>query len=115
MKTSSAKAKGRRLQQETAQRIQEHIESQTGLKLEEGDVSCTIMGESGVDIKLSPLARKHFPYDVECKNVEKLNIWSALAQAEANTKEGRKPMLVFKRNRSSVYVVVRADDFFQKL
>ena len=40
------------------------------------------MGDSGEDILLSPAARKLFPFSVECKNQEKLNIWSSLEQAE---------------------------------
>jgi hypothetical protein len=111
---SSRKAKGRRLQDETAQRIREHIRSQTGLAVDDEDVRVAIMGEKGTDIKLSPLAKKYFPYDVECKNVEKISLWACLKQAEANTGEGRKPMLVVKRNRTPAYVIVRADDYFQK-
>ena len=44
------------------------------------------MGESGRDIRLSPSAEKVVPFDIECKNTEKINIWSALEQAEKNTK-----------------------------
>ncbi len=64
-------------------------------------------------IKLSPAARKLFPYSPECKNQEKMNIWASLGQAEANTKEGTTPVLFFKRNNTPVYAVIPAEHFFQ--
>ena len=79
MKTQSAKAKGRRLQKEIKELILEKFSS-----LEEDDVRSTSMGASGEDILLSPAARKLFPFSVECKAHEKLNIWSAIEQAEEN-------------------------------
>ena len=105
MRPSSAKAKGRRLQDEVRKLI-----LSTFPNLEEDDVKCAIMGESGEDIHLSPVARKLFPFSVECKNVEKIAMWSSLAQAEANAERG-KPLLVFTRNRSKVYVALAFDDF----
>ncbi len=43
-------------------------------QLEPDDVVSTLMGDSGTDIKLSPAARKLFPYSPECKNQEKMNV-----------------------------------------
>lgn len=106
MKPRSAKAKGRKLQTEVKQLILDAFPL-----LEEDDVKPAIMGESGEDIKLSPAARKLFPYSVECKNTEKLNIWSALEQAETNTKDGLNPIVFFRRNRSKTYVVMEAEHF----
>ena len=113
MKTSSAKAKGRSAQNAVAALIKDHIESQVGITLDPRDVGVAIMGTSGVDIKLSPLAEKYFPWSVEVKNQEALNIWGALKQAETNCLPNTKPMLVFKRNRSPLYVVMKAEDYFQ--
>lgn len=106
MKTSSAKAKGRRLQDE----IRDSILAQYPT-LEPDDVQCAIMGQSGTDIKLSPAARRVFPYAVECKNQEKLNVWSALEQSEQNAKEGQTPIVAFKRNHSDTYVALKWEDF----
>lgn len=114
MLTRSAKNKGKRLQKEVASMIKAHIESQTGIVLDPRDVQSNMMSEGGVDVKLSPLAEKYFPYSVECKNVEKLNIWAALEQMEANVLPNTKPMLVFRRNHCPTYVVVRAEDYFSK-
>ena len=68
------------------------------------------MGESGEDIQLSPAARKLIPYSFECKNHEKLNIWSALEQAEEYAHKGT-PVVVFKRNRSKTYAVIELKEF----
>ena len=109
MKTASAKAKGRKLQNQMKQVILEQFK-----QLEEDDVQVAIMGQSGTDIKLSPLARKLFPYSVEAKNVEKLNIWSAISQAEYNTKEGTSTLVVFSRNRMpEPYVALKLSDFMK--
>ena len=70
------------------------------------------MGESGEDIKLSPAARKLIPYSFECKNKEKLNIWSSLEQAEENSGD-YPPVLIFKRNRSKTYVTIELEEFMK--
>lgn len=110
MKARSAKSKGKRLQNAVRDLILEHFP-----QLEPDDVVSTLMGDSGTDIKLSPHARKVFPYSVEAKNQEKLNIWASLEQAEKNVKEGTYPVLFFKRNRSKTYVALDIDHFFTLL
>lgn len=110
MRPSSAKAKGRRLQNQIRELILENFP-----QLHPDDVKTAIMGESGEDIKLSPAARNLFPYSVEAKNVEKLNIWSALDQANENTKENTHPILFFKRNHSKLYVAFEAEHLFELL
>ena len=49
----------------------------------------------------------------ECKKVEHLNIWNALAQSERDAGEGEIPAVVFARNRSKDYVVVPFDRFME--
>lgn len=100
----SRKAKGRKLQQEIREFLLENFKS-----LEPDDVKCAIMGESGVDLHLSPAARKIIPLSIEAKNQEKLNIWSALDQAVSNAKEGTAPAVVFRRNRSDTYIALKFD------
>ena len=72
------------------------------------------MGAGGEDIMLSASARKSFPYSVECKNMESLNVWKAYQQAKANCGEYI-PMLIIKKNREVPLVVVEAEHFFNKL
>ena len=110
MKTSSGKAKGRRLQNKIRDVLLEHFSD----KLEPDDVKVAIMGESGEDIKLSPAARRLFPFSVECKNQEKLNIWSSLEQAEENS-GNHSPLVIFKRNRSKTYAVLEFDELLKLL
>ena len=105
MKTRSAKNKGKRLQNTVRDVLLETFDT-----LEPDDIKSAIMGDSGEDIQLSPAARNFIPYSRECKNQEKLNIWSALEQAEGN-KGVSKPVLIFKRNRSKTYAVLELEDF----
>jgi len=109
MKTRSAKNKGKRLQNDVRDLILE-----TFTELEPDDVRSTTMGDSGEDVLLSPAARKLFPFSVECKNQEKLNIWSSLQQAEDNAGE-HIPLVVFKRNRSKTYVAFELDKLMEIL
>jgi len=104
MKTSSAKAKGRKLQQWFAKLLVEQ------LGLDEEDLESRPMGSQGEDIILGKQSRQIFPYSVECKNQEKVNVWAAYEQAEQNCK-GYEPVVVIKRNRSKPLVVVDAEAF----
>ena len=107
MKTSSAKAKGRRLQQKVRDLLLE-----TFTELEPDDIRSTSMGVSGEDLQLSPAARKLIPFAIECKNQEKLNVWDSLKQAEENSGD-YDPVLIFKRNRSKTYAVINIDKFIE--
>ena len=109
MKPRSAKNKGKRLQNKVRDLILEKF-----TQLEPDDVRSITMGDSGEDILLSPAARRVFPFSVECKNQEKLNIWSSLEQAEGNS-GNHPPLLIFKRNRSKTYAVLEFDELLKLL
>ena len=109
MKPRSAKNKGKRLQNKVRDLILEKFQ-----QLEEDDVRSTTMGDSGEDVLLSPAARKLFPFSVECKNQEKLNIWSALEQTENNS-NNHVPLLIFKRNSTKTYAVLEFDKLLELL
>jgi len=109
MKPRSAKNKGKRLQNKVRDIILEKFD-----KLEPDDVRSITMGDSGEDILLSPAARRLFPFSVECKNQEKLNIWSSLEQAEENS-GNHSPLVIFKRNRSKTYAVLEFDELLKLL
>jgi len=108
MKSRSAKNKGKRLQNEVCEQILKLYP-----ELEPDDCTSAIMGQAGTDVKLSPAARKKFPYSVECKNTERIQIWDALKQPEDNTKPGTTPLVVFKRNRSITYAVLPFEEFLK--
>ena len=109
MKPRSAKNKGKRLQNKIRDLILEKFDS-----LESDDVRSITMGDSGEDILLSPAARRVFPFSVECKNQEKINIWSSLEQAEENSGK-HTPLVIFKRNRSKTYAVLEFDKLLELL
>ena len=54
------------------------------------------MGAGGEDVVMARAAREKFPYSVECKNVEKLNVWDAYDQAKANC-GNYEPIVIMKR------------------
>lgn len=110
MKPSSAKNKGRILQ-----KLVRDLLYQTFPQLEEGDIRSTSMGASGEDLLLSPAARKLFPFSIECKNQEKVSIWSAFAQSQTNVVKGTYALLVIKRNRTDPLIVMRLSDFLEVL
>jgi len=71
------------------------------------------MGASGEDVLLSPKARAIFPYSVECKNQERLNLWKAWEQAEANA-GSHEPLLIVKRNQRKPLAVMDAEKFIRR-
>jgi len=109
MKTSSAKAKGRKFQQWVRDLI-----LLTFPQLEPDDVRSTGMGQSGEDIQLSPAAKKLVPWAIECKCQEKLSIWASWEQATANAGKMH-PVLFFTRNRSPKLAVVEAEYLMELL
>ena len=104
MLTRSAKNKGALLQK----LVRDYILA--SFPLNTWDVKSTTMGERGVDVQLSEKAREYFNFNVECKNVERLNLWSAWEQACSRT--DAPPLLVVKRNKLKPLVVLDANDFF---
>jgi len=108
MKTSSAKAKGRKLQQWFANVLVET------LGLDSEDIESRPMGSQGEDIILGKQSRQLFPFSVECKNQEAVNVWKAYEQASENCK-GYEPLVVIKRNRTKPLVVMDAQKFVELL
>lgn len=108
MKTRSAKQKGRRLAQRVRDMLLEIYPTSPD------DIRVNPSSVCGEDILLSPRARDIFPFAIECKCQEKLNVWKAIKQAESHA-EGTKhtPLVVFSRNRSKDYVICEAEFFFQ--
>ena len=102
MRTSSAKAQGRRLQQQVVARL-----LATFPDLDDSDVRSPAMGQNGDDVQLSARAREVIgEYSFECKNQERLSIHAAMEQCVRNA-QGREPLVVFHRNRSETYVALR--------
>lgn len=107
MRPASCKAKGRRLQQVVAADIR------AAFALPESDVRSCGMGQNGEDVVLSERARAHVPWSIECKNVERLNVWDAHDHAAAHaTKraDNAAPVVVMKRNHREPLCVMRWAD-----
>ena len=98
MKTQSAKAKGRRLQQW----FRDLLVSKLGIHKE--DIESRSMGAGGEDLIMARSARQKFPYSIECKNQEKINIWESYKQANENSKD-YEPVVVLKRNNHKPLVL----------
>ena len=109
---ASRKAKGRKLQQDVASLIR------TIFELSDLDVRSTSMGVSGTDIQMSSYALDIFPFAVECKCVEKVNLWEAWTQANNHSvTESRRtgksinPLLVIRKSHKQPLVVLDLSKF----
>jgi len=103
---ASRKAKGRRLQDWVRDQLYKRFSS-----LEEGDIRGAIMGETGADIKLSPLAAKQIPLKIECKAREGYKgIYDAYQQATGHEGKGE-PVLIIKMNREAPLAIINASYF----
>lgn len=122
IKKSSAKAKGRNLQNWVRDQIIKLFPELAN------DIKSTPMGVTGTDIQLSPLAQSKIPLSIECKAQESVSIWAAYEQACEGAKlENKKiaklqnvsnpptmePVLILKRNRKDPLAVVDAEYFLE--
>ena len=106
MKTQSAKAKGRNLQKWVVNKLIETFD------IHPEDIKSCSMGAGGEEVVMARAARERFPFSVECKNVEKLNVWDAYEQAKANS-NGYEPIVVMKKNHKKPLVVLDAEHFIE--
>ena len=106
MRPSSAKAKGRKLQQWVVTKLVEI------LGFDEEDLESRPMGSSGEDVIMGVQSRKKFPYSIECKNQEAVNVWKAYEQSQENCKD-YEPLVIIKRNKSKPLALVDAEYFIK--
>jgi len=106
VKTQSAKNKGRTLQKWVVNQLIE------AFNIHPEDIKSCSMGAGGEDVVMARAARQKFPFSVECKNVERLNVWDAYEQACANSGD-YEPLLVMKKNRKKPLVVMDAETFIK--
>jgi hypothetical protein len=106
MKPQSAKAKGRNLQKWVREQLIEQLE------IHPEDIESRSMGAGGEDLIMARAAREKFPFSIECKNVEKLNVWEAYEQAKANA-NSYEPIVVMKKNHKKPLVVIDAEFFIK--
>ena len=106
MKVRSAKAKGRGGQKDVEELIKDH------LGLGDDHVKSTPSSVTGEDIWFSKFGRATFPFSVEVKRTEKLNIDMAFAQAESNA-HGYLPLLVHRKNNTGWKVTLSFVEFLE--
>ena len=106
MKPSSAKQKGRLLQQKVRDAV-----LQSFPQLEPDDVRSTSMGAGGCDVQLSPAAQRAFPYDVECKSLAAIGVYKFYAQAKTHGK--LEPLVVVKQNGAKPLAIVDFEHFME--
>lgn len=105
----SGKAKGRRLQQWTANLISRV----TGIPWGKDElIASREMGQSGVDVRLIGAAKELFPFSVECKAQEKWSIPAWIKQAKENEMADTVWLLIAKRNNEKPVMVMDAEKFF---
>ena len=107
IRTQSAKAKGRKLQQwvrDTLIGYYPHLL---------GHITSTSMGAGGEDVGMSPTARAEIPLSFECKSRKSFSIYKVLDQAKANCPANSQPVLIIKQDRSKPLAILDAEYFFE--
>lgn len=111
MLTRSAKSKGKKLQNWVRDKILAQFPF-----LDQEDVKSTVMGENGLDLQLTKIARNTVPIGVECKNHAKFVIYNHYEQAVINshkTSNLLEPVLIIKGNHKKPLAVVDAEYFIK--
>lgn len=96
----NSKAKGARRERELASKFREY-----GFNARRGQQYCGANGDADV-VGLPGI-------HIECKGVERLNVYDAISQAKADAREGEIPTVMWKRNNCEWLVFVPFDDFMK--
>ena len=110
--TSSAKAKGRGLQQWTCKKISELLNIPWG---QDEMIASREMGQCGTDVRLIGEAKKLFPFSVECKCQESWGFPAWIKQAQANQEKGMDWLLVVRKNHMKPIITMDGEAFFRLL
>jgi len=90
--------KGKRFEREIANRFKEE-----GFDTRRGQQFCGLNGDADV-VGLPGI-------HIECKAVEKLNVYEAMEQSERDAREGEAPIVIQKRKYKDILVTMKFDDF----
>lgn len=114
IKVASRKAKGRELQYWVCRKIATLF----NVEFNQQDDNCPIhsreMGLNGKDIIVRGDIGEKFPYDIECKACEQLDLANWITQARDNTGKGRDWLLVVKNKKIGEPIVVMNWDAFER-
>ena len=95
----NSRQKGARFERQLAKVFREH-----GYEARRGQQYCGANGDA--DVVGLPFIH------VECKAVERLNIFDAMAQSVRDAKDGEIPIVCHKKNYTDWLVTMRIEDFF---
>jgi len=105
MKTSSAKQKGRLLQQWVVAELLKRYP-----QLTDKDLRSCPMGSHGEDVVMSQFAKEEMPATFECKSLAKIAVYNYYEQCKKHG-DGE-PVVIIKQNGCAPLAVVDAELFF---
>lgn len=110
--TRAAKAKGRGGQNEIVSLLYDAFP-----ELEEGDIKGVTMGEGGVDIILSPAARRIIPLSIEVKRRKNsmVTAYKWLDEAGKRLKPGQTPVVFYRSDRKKWLAILPGEDYINLL
>ena len=108
IKTSSAKQKGRKLQQWVRDEI---LKLHPTFRAE--DAKSTSMGAGGADVTLSPFVTDVLPIQIECKSYARIAVYNWYKQCKEHGKF--EPVLFIKQNHSRPLAIVDAEHYLSLL
>lgn len=97
---TNSKQKGARGERELSSKLKEY-----GYNTRRGQQYCGANGDADV-IGLSGI-------HIECKRVERLNIYDAISQTKSDAKEGELPTVFHRKDRSEWLVTMTFDDWMK--
>ena len=109
MKTRSAKAKGRRLQDW----VRTQLVKKLGLPANTDLVTTAIMGEKGMDVKVVSTLRNKWPFSIECKNRETFSGIYKILEQSAKQDSNLIPLAFLKMNNMKPLVILEAETFLE--
>ena len=115
IQVASRKAKGRELQKWAVQKIAELLNYRLPENKDISHIRSREMGQKGVDVVLSAMARIKFPFAIECKNQEHISLPEFMRQAKANTEPDTWPVLIVKNKALKEPLLIMEWDTFSHL
>lgn len=111
IRPQSAKGKGRKHQQWVRAKLLELFP-----QIPEEDIKSTAMGQSGLDLQMSKLAKSFIPYGFEMKSLASSAVYKPYEQAVINTYKASnllEPVLILKGNHRKPLAIIDAEHFFK--
>lgn len=96
----NSRQKGARRERELASKLREYgYDTRRGQQYSGANGDADVVGLPGVHI--------------ECKGVERLNLYDAISQSRHDAREGEIPLVMHRKNNCEWLVTLRLDDFME--